>query len=101
MSTADVVADEPAASGEVPFAAVIGVATVVGPLIGGFLTGQLDWRWIFYVNLPVGAVAFVVLQRTLPARSERIQRKVDYLGTALLAIGLTSLVLLTTLGGNQ
>ena len=61
------------------FGAVFGVATVVGPLIGGFLTGQLDWRWIFYVNLPVGAVAFVVLQRTLPARSERIQRKVDYL----------------------
>jgi len=83
------------------FGAVFGVATVVGPLLGGFLTTQLDWRWIFYVNVPVGAVAFVVLQRTLPAHTERIKHTVDYLGTALLAIALTSLVLLTTLGGNQ
>ena len=83
------------------FGAVFGVATVIGPLLGGFLTTQLDWRWIFYVNVPVGVVAFVVLQRTLPAHTERIKHTVDYLGTALLAIALTSLVLLTTLGGNQ
>ena len=83
------------------FGAVFGVATVVGPLLGGFLTSQIDWRWIFYVNVPVGVVAFVVLQRTLPARTERIAHAIDYLGTALLASALTALVLLTTLGGNQ
>ncbi len=83
------------------FGGVFGVATVIGPLLGGFLTSELDWRWIFYVNVPVGAVAFVVLQRTLPAHSTRIRHTVDYLGTALLAIALTSVVLLTTLGGNQ
>ncbi len=83
------------------FGGVFGVATVIGPLLGGFLTSQLDWRWIFYVNVPVGVVAFVVLQRTLPAHTARISHTVDYLGTALLAIALTALVLLTTLGGNQ
>ena len=83
------------------FGGVFGVATVIGPLLGGFLTTSLDWRWIFYVNLPVGAVAFVVLQRTLPSHTTRIKHVVDYLGTALLAVALTSLVLLTTLGGNQ
>ncbi len=83
------------------FGGVFGVATVIGPLLGGFLTTQIDWRWIFYVNVPVGVVAFIVLQRTLPARSERIAHTIDYLGTALLAIALTALVLLTTLGGNQ
>ncbi len=83
------------------FGGVFGVATVIGPLLGGFLTTQFDWRWIFYVNVPVGILAFIVLQRTLPARTQQIKHQVDFLGTALLATALTSLVLLTTLGGNQ
>jgi EmrB/QacA subfamily drug resistance transporter len=83
------------------FGGVFGVATVIGPLLGGFLTTQINWRWIFYVNLPIGVLAFIVLQRTLPAHTERVRHKVDYLGTALLATALVSIVLLTTLGGNQ
>src|SRR5262249_27580066 len=59
------------------------------------------WRWIFYVNLPIGVIAFIVLQRTFPAQTDRVRHKIDYLGTALLATGLVSVVLLTTLGGNQ
>ena len=82
------------------FGAVFGVSSIAGPLIGGFLTTHASWRWIFYVNLPVGAAAFVVLAATLPAATERRSHAIDYRGTVLLAIGLSALVLLTTLGGN-
>ncbi len=82
------------------FGAVFGLASVAGPLLGGFLTGSFSWRWIFYVNVPIGAVAFFVLAATLPATKQRVEHVIDYLGTALLAAGLTSIILATSLGGN-
>jgi EmrB/QacA subfamily drug resistance transporter len=82
--------------------AVMPVALIGGPLIGGFITDHLSWRWAFYVNLPLGAVALVVAWITLaklPGGTGRA--RIDWLGTGLLALWITSLVLITTWGGSQ
>jgi len=80
---------------------VFGLASIAGPLLGGFLTSDFSWRWIFYVNLPLGIVAFFVLAATLPTVTERVHHVVDYLGTVLLGSGLTAIVLAASLGGTS
>src|SRR5262249_37682361 len=82
------------------FGSVFGVTSVLGPLIGGFFVDNLSWRWVFYVNLPIGVVALIVVAAVLPGRLRRAPHKIDYLGTALLAGAATSLVLITSLGGT-
>ena len=83
------------------FGGVFALASVAGPLLGGFLTSSLSWRWIFYVNLPLGVVAFFVLAATMPAAAERTRHVIDYLGTALLAAALSAIVLAASLGGTS
>jgi EmrB/QacA subfamily drug resistance transporter len=80
---------------------VMMLATVAGPLLGGFITTAFSWRWIFYINLPVGGAAMVYLMATLRMPAKTVSHKVDYLGGVLLAVSVTALILLATWGGTQ
>ncbi|ADB51709.1 MFS transporter [Conexibacter woesei] len=82
------------------FGAVFGVTSVAGPLLGGFFVEHLTWRWIFYVNLPIGAIALVVIATVLPASALRARHRIDWLGTALMASGVSCLILFLSLGGT-
>jgi EmrB/QacA subfamily drug resistance transporter len=83
------------------FGAVYGLSSVAGPLIGGFIVDNLDWRWTFYVNVPIAAVALVVTAVVLPASVRRRQVRIDYAGILLLSGGVSALVLLTSLAGTS
>ncbi|MFE9056382.1 MDR family MFS transporter [Streptomyces mutabilis] len=81
--------------------AVFGVATVVGPLLGGLFTDHLSWRWAFYVNVPIAIVVVIAAARTIPVVKSAARPVIDYLGIALVAVGASALILATSWGGNE
>ncbi|WP_166984377.1 MDR family MFS transporter [Paramicrobacterium fandaimingii] len=84
------------------FGAVMGVGTIGGPLVGGFLTDGIDWRWNFFVGVPFAIIAIILLQKTLhlPHRP-KARVSIDYLGTVLLAGGVSLLLIWVSLAGSE
>ncbi|WP_030290946.1 MDR family MFS transporter [Streptomyces katrae] len=82
-------------------AGVMALAMIGGPLVGGTITDHLGWRWSFYINLPLGAVALAMVSAVLHLPKKKAQGKIDYLGAALLTVAITSTVLVTTWGGTE
>ena len=80
---------------------VMMLAMIAGPLVGGTITDNFSWRWIFYINVPVGGAALLYLAITLHTPRHRISHRIDYLGAGLLALASTALVLLTSWGGSE
>src|SRR6201996_5821112 len=78
------------------FGGVFGLATVLGPLAGGFLVGSLSWRWIFYINVPLGVLALVVIGFVFKPQVAPVRHKIDYMGAAFLAASLTCIILFTS-----
>jgi EmrB/QacA subfamily drug resistance transporter len=80
---------------------VMTLAMIAGPLVGGYITENFSWRWIFYINMPIGGAALVYLAATMHLPLHRVKHKIDYAGAIALAVAATSIILMTTWGGTQ
>lgn len=81
--------------------AMFAVASVAGPLLGGFFAEELSWRWVFYVNVPIGALALLAVSTSMPGSPRARKHEIDYAGAALLVAAIVSLLLVATWGGQQ
>lgn len=82
------------------FGGVFGLATVVGPLLGGFIVQHASWRWIFYINLPLGLFALVIINAVFKADNKRKPHEIDYPGAVCLCLALVGITLFTSEGGT-
>ncbi|MDB5238615.1 MAG: putative drug transport protein [Candidatus Kaiserbacteria bacterium] len=80
--------------------AVFGLASVIGPFLGGFITDNFSWRWTFYINIPLGLIAMVVLASVLPKIAVKLGRSIDYLGALLMTTTLVPFLLALVWGGS-
>jgi EmrB/QacA subfamily drug resistance transporter len=82
-------------------AIVFAVTSVLGPVLGGVMTDLLSWHWIFFINLPVGALAFYAIAHSLRKPVRTHAHRIDYLGSVLLTVSITTLLLILALGGTE
>ena len=81
--------------------AIFGVATIIGPSLGGVITDNFGWQWVFYVNMPIGIIAILTTSLAMPGRGVRRSHSIDYLGVAALSAWSIPLLLAFSLGGSQ
>jgi len=83
------------------FGATFALSSIAGPLLGGVFTSYFSWRWIFYINIPIGVVALVVTSAVLKLPFRRQAHRIDFLGAGLMMVGITAALLVTVWGGSQ
>ncbi|MDY3679319.1 MAG: MDR family MFS transporter [Actinomyces urogenitalis] len=84
-----------------PMGAMFGIASILGPIVGGWLTDSVSWHWVFWVNLPLGVVAWIAVWAVLKLPVHKLQAKIDWVGLALMNLGAVLIVLVATFGGNE
>ena len=84
-----------------PVGAMFGIASILGPIVGGWLTDSVSWRWTFWINLPLGVLAFIAIALVLRLPSSQLTSPIDWWGLVLMDAGAVAIVLMATWGGNQ
>ncbi|HEX9464734.1 MAG TPA: MDR family MFS transporter [Alphaproteobacteria bacterium] len=99
---ADVISPRERGRYQAYIAASFTVASVVGPVVGGVFADHLSWRWVFWINLPIGLAALYIAQRTLARLAiRRVRHRIDYVGAILIVAAVCCILLVTTMGGNE